>query len=75
LHVYMYMAVVIVVCGCRGWGWSRCCRLGLVSVALLWQRLQSRLLADMIHSQLHAVIIKVATIGEPVASSPPPPPR
>ncbi len=38
-------------------------RLGLVSMSFLWQRCQARLLQDMVDSGLHAVLIKVATIG------------
>lgn len=40
-----------------------CARLGLVSLAPLWQREQSALLRDMIDAQLDAVLIKVACIG------------
>lgn len=40
-----------------------CNRLGLVSLAYLWEGEQSRLLQQMIDSQLHAIIIKVAVYG------------
>ena len=40
-----------------------CDRLGLVSLAYLWQRDQVDLLAEMIASELHAVLIKVAVGG------------
>ena len=40
-----------------------CTRLGLTSLAYLWQRDQKELLAEMIESGLTAVIIKVAAIG------------
>ena len=41
----------------------RCARLGIKCLAYLWQREQGRLLQDMIDSQVHAVLIKVATLG------------
>lgn len=40
-----------------------CERLGLVSLAYLWQREQKELLDDMIASNLHAILIKVAVYG------------
>jgi diphthine-ammonia ligase len=40
-----------------------CTRLGLTSLAYLWQRDQKELLAEMIEAGLTAVIIKVAAIG------------
>jgi diphthine-ammonia ligase len=40
-----------------------CRRLGLVSLAYLWQKDQSELLNSMIQFGLHAVVIKVAAIG------------
>ena len=40
-----------------------CDRLGLVSLAYLWQRDQVDLLAEMIASKVHAVLIKVAVGG------------
>jgi len=40
-----------------------CARLGLTSLAYLWQRDQRELFAEMIESGLTAVIIKVAAIG------------
>lgn len=44
--------------------WScRCQRLGLVSLAYLWQRDQSELLEEMIQSGLESILIKVASIG------------
>ena len=42
---------------------SRCSRLGLVSLAYLWRRSQSELLDEMIESKVEAIIIKVATLG------------
>ena len=41
----------------------RCARLGLVSVAYLWQRDQKELLKEMIDSDIEAIMIKVAAIG------------
>ena len=40
-----------------------CKRLGLTSLAYLWQRNQAELLQEMIDSGLEAVLIKVAGIG------------
>jgi diphthine-ammonia ligase len=40
-----------------------CDRLGLVSLAYLWQREQKALLDEMIASSLHAILIKVAVYG------------
>jgi diphthine-ammonia ligase len=40
-----------------------CLRLGLISLAYLWQRDQKELLAEMIDANLTAVVIKVAAIG------------
>ncbi|KAJ3330203.1 ATP binding domain 4 [Blyttiomyces sp. JEL0837] len=40
-----------------------CVRLGLTCLAYLWRRDQSELLQEMIDCQLHAVLIKVASIG------------
>lgn len=40
-----------------------CDRLGLVSLAYLWQREQKELLTDMIDSGLKAILIKVAVYG------------
>lgn len=40
-----------------------CARLGLVSLAYLWEREQKALLQSMIDSRLHAIIIKVAAFG------------
>lgn len=40
-----------------------CSRLGLVSLAYLWQRNQSELLDDMIIAGVHAILIKTATMG------------
>jgi len=40
-----------------------CSRLGLISLAYLWQRDQKLLLQEMIQSGVHAVIIKVACLG------------
>jgi len=40
-----------------------CSRLGLVSLAYLWQREQKALLQDMIASNIKAILIKVAVIG------------
>lgn len=42
----------------------RCQRLGLTSLAYLWRRDQEELLKEMIDSQLTAVLIKVASLGE-----------
>ena len=41
----------------------RCCRLGLVSLAYLWQRDQADLLREMIDAGVKAVLIKVASMG------------
>lgn len=41
----------------------RCARLGLVSLAYLWQRDQHRLLHDMIEAKMDAVLVKVAAAG------------
>lgn len=40
-----------------------CTRLGMTSLAYLWQRDQKELLAEMIQAGLTAIIIKVAAIG------------
>lgn len=40
-----------------------CCRLGLVSLAYLWQRDQKLLLEEMLQAGVSAVIIKVACLG------------
>ncbi|BFZ62714.1 hypothetical protein YB2330_003824 [Saitoella coloradoensis] len=40
-----------------------CARLGLVSLAYLWQREQKELLAEMVNNDLTAILIKVAAIG------------
>lgn len=42
---------------------SVCARLGLVSLAYLWRRDQSELLAEMIDAGINAVLIKVAALG------------
>lgn len=42
----------------------RCLRLGLQPLAYLWRRDQESLLAEMISSNLRAIIIKVAAFGE-----------
>lgn len=42
---------------------DRCTRLGLVSLAYLWQRDQSELLQEMIESKVSAILVKVATLG------------
>lgn len=42
----------------------RCLRLGLQPLAYLWHRDQESLLAEMISSNLHAILIKVAAFGE-----------
>ena len=40
-----------------------CVRLGLTSLAYLWQRDQKELLAEMIAAGLTAIVIKVAAVG------------
>nr|ACO15705.1 ATP-binding domain-containing protein 4 [Caligus clemensi] len=40
-----------------------CARMGLESLAYLWERNQSELLQEMISSQIEATVIKVATLG------------
>ncbi|CAD7087670.1 unnamed protein product [Hermetia illucens] len=40
-----------------------CSRLNLVPLAYLWRRDQTELLQEMIDSQVHAIIIKVAALG------------
>jgi len=40
-----------------------CSRLGVQSLAYLWQRDQPELLNEMIHAQVHSILIKVATLG------------
>lgn len=40
-----------------------CSRLGLVSLAPLWQREQGQLLQDMLDSGIEAILVKVATLG------------
>lgn len=40
-----------------------CARLGLISLAYLWQQDQAQLLQNMIDSGIQAIIIKVATYG------------
>lgn len=42
---------------------SVCERLGLVSFAFLWQREQAPLLDEMINAGIHAVLVKVASLG------------
>lgn len=41
----------------------RCTRLGLISLAYLWQRDQAELLQEMIDCQIDAILVKVATLG------------
>lgn len=41
----------------------RCSRLGLTSLAYLWQRDQQELLQEMIAAGVKAIIIKVASLG------------
>lgn len=40
-----------------------CSRLGLISLAYLWQRDQAELLDEMISAKIHAILIKVASYG------------
>lgn len=40
-----------------------CIRLGLVSLAYLWQRKQAELLEEMIKCEVDAIIVRVAAIG------------
>ena len=40
-----------------------CGRLGLVPLAFLWAREQRALLDDMIGAGVHAILVKVASIG------------
>ena len=40
-----------------------CARLGMHSLAYLWNRNQPELLAEMIDSNIHAILIKVACLG------------
>ena len=40
-----------------------CMRLGLVSLAYLWQRSQAELLPEMVSSGVEAIVIKVASMG------------
>ncbi|XP_035674610.1 diphthine--ammonia ligase-like [Branchiostoma floridae] len=40
-----------------------CSRLGLTSLGYLWRRDQQELLQEMIDSQVHAILIKVAALG------------
>jgi diphthine-ammonia ligase len=40
-----------------------CARLGLVSLAFMWNQPQARLLRDMIQAPVHAVLVKVAAAG------------
>jgi len=40
-----------------------CERLGLKSIALLWEREQKGLLTDMIENDMNSVLIKVCTMG------------
>ena len=40
-----------------------CIRLGLKSIAYLWQRDQADLISEMISSDLHAIVVKVASMG------------
>lgn len=47
----------------------RCSRLGLQPLAYLWRRDQESLLSEMISSDLHAILIKVAAFGEFVSHS------
>ncbi len=49
----------------------RCGRLGLVSLAYLWQRDQEELLKEMIDCGLEAIIIKVAAMGKTEQTNPP----
>lgn len=41
----------------------RCERLGLTSVAYLWNRNQKELLSEMVENQMNSVLIKVCTMG------------
>lgn len=48
------------------WNWSvvySCDRLGLTSLAYLWERNQKELLAEMADSGVNAILIKVAAMG------------
>lgn len=47
----------------------RCLRLDLQPLAYLWRRDQESLLSEMISSDLHAVLIKVAAFGESLSLS------
>lgn len=40
-----------------------CSRLGLISLAYLWQRDQAELLEEMINNRVNAILVKVATLG------------
>ena len=40
-----------------------CLRLGLASIAYLWQRDQSELLQDMIDTGMEAIVVKIASMG------------
>eukprot|EP01124_Arcella_intermedia_P033770 TRINITY_DN8198_c0_g1_i1.p1 TRINITY_DN8198_c0_g1~~TRINITY_DN8198_c0_g1_i1.p1 ORF type:complete len:684 (-),score=165.67 TRINITY_DN8198_c0_g1_i1:1359-3197(-) len=40
-----------------------CSRLGLISLAYLWERDQTELLSEMISHSLHAITIKIAALG------------
>ena len=40
-----------------------CDRLGMTSLAYLWERNQPDLLQEMINSEIHAILIKVACLG------------
>lgn len=40
-----------------------CARLGLISLAYLWQRDQAELLQEMLDCQVDAIVVKVATLG------------
>ena len=42
---------------------SVCARLGLASFAFLWQRQQAELLDEMVRAGIHAVLVKVASLG------------
>jgi diphthine-ammonia ligase len=44
---------------------SVCSRLGLVSLAYMWQQPQRQLLDDMINARIDAVLVKVAAMGDP----------
>ena len=60
----MCVRACVRVCVCVRACVCSCVRLGLVSLAYLWRRDQEELLLEMVEAGVHAILIKVAAMGE-----------